>query len=127
VPADVVADHVDLARRRREFLHVERDFLHAARSVVATAGLSRGLAYRRAIRSIRVPALLIHGERDRLVPLAASRAIARRHPSWPLVTLPDVGHVPQLEAPGATAEAILAWFDAAGQEAVRMAAHPMAA
>jgi pimeloyl-ACP methyl ester carboxylesterase len=126
VPAEVVAEHVDLARRRRRFAHVERDFLYAARSVVATAGLSRGGAYRRAIRSVRGPALLIHGERDRLVPVAASRAIVREHPSWPLVTLPDVGHVPQLEAPRATAEAILGWLDDSGRGAVGAAVHPYA-
>ena len=86
--------------------------------VVATAGYLRGRPYRRGIRAVRAPVLLVHGDRDRLVPLAAARAAARRHPSWSLVVLPDVGHVPQLEAPDETARAILDWLDSAGRPAL---------
>jgi len=121
VPADVVAAHVAVARRRAGFTDVSRDFLAAARSVVATAGYLRGRPYRRGIRAVRAPVLLVHGDRDRLVPLAAARAAARRHPSWSLVVLPDVGHVPQLEAPDETARAILDWLDSAGRPALRAA------
>jgi pimeloyl-ACP methyl ester carboxylesterase len=121
IPADVLALHVAVARRRARFTDINRDFLAAARSVVATSGYLRGRPYRRGIRSIPAPVLLVHGERDRLVPLAAARAAARRDPSWSLVVLPDTGHVPQLEAPGPTAEAILAWLDAAGRSAARTA------
>jgi pimeloyl-ACP methyl ester carboxylesterase len=123
VPADLVAEHVELARTRARFAHVERDFLAAARSVVATAGLAGGRSYRRAIRSIRVPVLLVHGELDRLVPVAASYAIARRKPSWPLVVIPGVGHVPQMEAPDQTADAVLRWLDSAGRPAALAATH----
>jgi pimeloyl-ACP methyl ester carboxylesterase len=125
VPADVVAGHVELARHRAGLVGVEHDLLRAARSVVATAGIVRGRSYRRGIRRIRVPVLLLHGDRDRLVPVAASRGIALAHPSWPLVVLPDVGHVPQLEAPRETADAILAWLDAAGRPAAEAATRPV--
>jgi pimeloyl-ACP methyl ester carboxylesterase len=121
VPADVIAQHVAVARRRVEFTDVDRAFLAAARSVVATAGYLGGRPYRRAIRSIAAPVLLLHGARDRLVPLAAARAAARRNPSWSLVVLPDVGHVPQLEAPRVTATAILDWLDSAGRSAAQAA------
>ncbi|GAA1040688.1 alpha/beta fold hydrolase [Virgisporangium ochraceum] len=121
VPADVVSEHVELARHRAGVAGVERDLLHAARSVVATAGIIHGGSYRRGIRTVRVPVLLLHGARDRLVPVAASRAIARAHPSWPLVVLPDVGHVPQLEAPAETADLILGWLAATGRPAAEAA------
>ncbi|GAA2216203.1 alpha/beta fold hydrolase [Nonomuraea monospora] len=122
VPPGVVAEHVRLARHRAELEHSGQDFLQAARSVVRTAA---GLSYRAAARSVRAPALLVHGERDRLVPVSASRALARAHPSWQLVVLDAVGHTPQLEAPGETADAVLSWLD--GQEpAVRAARHPLA-
>ncbi|GIH95147.1 alpha/beta fold hydrolase [Planobispora siamensis] len=125
VPPEVVAAHVDLARHRATLEHAERDFLHAARSVVRTAGGPPGSSYRRAIRAIRAPGLLVHGERDRLVPAAASRALARTQPSWELVILPGVGHVPQLEAPRETAAEILRWLASdAAAEAVRTATHP---
>ncbi|MFC5822119.1 alpha/beta fold hydrolase [Nonomuraea harbinensis] len=122
VPAEVVADHVRLARHRAELRHADRDFLQAARSVVRAAA---GLPYRAAIRSVRAPALLVHGDRDRLVPVAASRGLAGRHRSWRLVVLPDVGHVPQLEAPQQTAAAVLRWLDDMGP-ALDGARHPVA-
>jgi pimeloyl-ACP methyl ester carboxylesterase len=121
VPADVLAEHVAMARRRAEFTDINRDFLAAARSVMATTGYLGGGPYRQAIRSIGAPVLMLHGARDRLVPLAAARDAARRKPSWSLVVLPDLGHVPQLEAPAATAEEILRWLDSAGRPAARAA------
>ena len=121
VPADVVALHVALARRRTEFAGTEQDFLVAARSVVSSAGYVRSRSYRRLMQSIRAPVLMVHGVRDRLVPLAAARAAARLNPSWKLVELPDIGHVPQLEAPRKTAKVILDWLDSAGEPAARAA------
>ncbi len=59
---------------------------------------------------IDVPVLLIGGEADRLVPVAAMRQAAARNPQWESVMLPGVGHVPQLEVPGVTAAAIGDWL-----------------
>jgi pimeloyl-ACP methyl ester carboxylesterase len=121
IPKDVLAEHVALARKRSEFTDVSADFLTAARSVVATAGIVRGRPYRRGIRTVEAPVLLIHGERDRLVPVVAARATARANPAWSLVTLPDAGHVPQLELPRQTARTILDWLDGAGKAAAKAA------
>jgi pimeloyl-ACP methyl ester carboxylesterase len=122
IPADVVAEHVAIARRRTQFADATRDFLAAARSVSATTGYIRGSSYRRGIRSITAPVLLVHGNRDRLVPVAVARAAARANPSWSMVVLPDIGHVPQLEASQETARAVLDWLDADGR-AVQAATH----
>jgi pimeloyl-ACP methyl ester carboxylesterase len=122
VPADILAEHVAVARRRAEFTDINRDFAAAARSVLATVGYLGGGPYRRTIRSIAGPVLMLHGARDRLVPLAAARDAARRNPSWSLVVLPDLGHIPQLEAPAATAKEILDWLDSAGRAAAQAAA-----
>lgn len=119
VPADVVASHVEVAKRRAAMAGNGKDLAHAARSVVETAGFLRGQAYRRAIRSISCPVLVIHGERDRLVPVSAARMVAKAHDDWTLVTLPDIGHVPQLEAPAETAGAITTWLANAGARAAR--------
>lgn len=121
VPEPVVAEHTELVRRREHVTGAARDFLTAARSVRATVGVLRGRGYRRAIAAVPAPALLLHGARDRLVPVQAARAVARRRPSWSLVVLPDVGHVPQLEAPEDTAREVLVWFEGAGRGAVRLA------
>jgi pimeloyl-ACP methyl ester carboxylesterase len=120
VPADVVAQHVAVARQRAGFGEVARDIAIATRSIIATAGI-RGHAYRHGIETLSCPVLLLHGDRDRLVPAAAARAAARAHPSWHVVVLPDVGHVPQLEAPHACADAICGWLDSAGRAAAQAA------
>jgi pimeloyl-ACP methyl ester carboxylesterase len=113
VPADVVAAHVELASQRADLGDTAREFGVAVRSVVSTAGPG-GRSYRRAIAAVRCPTLLVHGAQDRIVPVAAARAIARKHPEWSLVVLPGVGHVPQLEAAAATAGVITAWLGSAG-------------
>jgi pimeloyl-ACP methyl ester carboxylesterase len=122
VPADVVAMHVTVARQREPVTGVGRETAAAMRSVIATAGLGSGQAYRRGIRSITCPVLLLHGDRDRLVPVSAARSAAREHPSWSLVVLPGVGHVPMLEAPRESAAAIIDWLGSVGRRASESAA-----
>jgi pimeloyl-ACP methyl ester carboxylesterase len=60
--------------------------------------------------SLRLPVLLVHGDRDRLVPVAAARDIARRHPTWRFLELAGVGHVPQLQVPDELATAMVDWL-----------------
>jgi pimeloyl-ACP methyl ester carboxylesterase len=122
VAADLVAEHVEQVRERAGFDGARRDFIAAMRSVVTTAGDVWGQAYRRGVRSVGCPVLLVHGERDRLVPVSAARGAAKANPSWSLVELADVGHVPQLEAPRECAAAIRQWLGSAGREAAKSAA-----
>ena len=121
VPADVVAQHVELVRRRAAFTDGRRDLAAAMRSVIATLGYFHGKAYRRGIRSITCLVLLLHGERDRVVPVAAARAMTRVNPSWSLVVLPGVGHVPQLESAPDSARVITEWLGSAGRPAAESA------
>lgn len=58
------------------------------------------------LASIRVPALLVHGERDRVIEVASSHRLARGLAAAALHVLPGVGHVPQLETPGRVARMI---------------------
>jgi pimeloyl-ACP methyl ester carboxylesterase len=121
VPADVRAQHVAVAREFLLFAEPEREISAAARSIVTNLGYLRGGAYRRAIRSITQPVLLLHGARDRVMPVAIARAAARSNPAWTLAVMPGVGHVPQLEAPRETANAITGWLGAAGRCAAQSA------
>jgi pimeloyl-ACP methyl ester carboxylesterase len=109
VPPEVIDRSVTLLEEREDVEGMDRAFLVAARSLLRLLVDPR--RYRTAMASIEVPVLLVHGDRDRLVPVAAARDIARRHPAWRYLELPDVGHVPQLQVPERLAADVLAWLD----------------
>ena len=109
VPPEVIERSVTLLQERKDVEGMDRAFLVAARSLMRLLVDPR--RYRRAMASITVPVLLVHGDRDRLVPVAAARDIARRHPSWRYLELPDVGHTPQLQVPERLGAEVLAWLD----------------
>jgi pimeloyl-ACP methyl ester carboxylesterase len=113
VTPEAVARHVFVTRERAGIAGADRDFLLATRSVAATVFRQGGRSYRRAVGSVTCPVLLLHGERDRLVPVALARAAARAQPAWSVHVLPGLGHLPMLEAPDQTAELITGWLDSA--------------
>ena len=98
-----------LAAQRRGMASQDADFLRAARSLMRVLAMPE--RYRSLMRSIERPVLLIHGEKDRLVPVSAARKVAADNPAWETAFLPDVGHTPQLETPRVVAEAVLTWLD----------------
>lgn len=108
IPASVVDQHVFLAAERRAYPDVDSELITAARSLMFV--MAAGGRYASMQRSISVPVLLLHGDRDRLVPVASARAAARANPSWQYEEIAGVGHVPQLEVPDWTAERILRWL-----------------
>ena len=55
------------------------------------------------------PTLVMHGERDCLVPLAASKLLASRIPDAELAVVPGAGHAYALEAPRESLELLLDW------------------
>jgi pimeloyl-ACP methyl ester carboxylesterase len=65
---------------------------------------------RRWIREACCPVQAMHGTRDPIFPAAAWRKLERLRPDWDHVALPDVGHVPQLEAPGEVTRELLRWL-----------------
>src|SRR5205085_2019426 len=89
IPAEVLDEHVELARKRAGFADVGEEFLAAARSVMATSGLVGGRPYRRGIRTVEAPVLLVHGVRDRLVPLAAGGVLGAAWTAGALVALQE--------------------------------------
>ena len=85
-----------------------RIFLAAARSLLRVLG--RRQRYYAMMAAIDVPVLLIAGDADRLVQVAATRHAAARNPRWESVILPGVGHVPMLEVPEAVTGTIQDWL-----------------
>ena len=63
------------------------------------------------LRRVKAPALILHGERDRLVPLRLGNRLADALPEADYRVLPDVGHVPQFEAPQTTRRAVLDFLE----------------
>jgi pimeloyl-ACP methyl ester carboxylesterase len=63
------------------------------------------------IRAVRAPTLVIHGDRDRLVPISLARAAARRRPEWTLEVFDDCGHVPMIEQPERFVAVTAGWLD----------------
>ena len=108
VPPALVYRSVALVDQRRDVAGMDRAFLTAARSLLLLLADPRLL--RRAMAGERVPVLLVHGDRDRLVPVSVARGAARRHPDWRYVELAGVGHVPQLQCPELLAEHLLGWL-----------------
>jgi pimeloyl-ACP methyl ester carboxylesterase len=97
IPPEVLEAHHELARERRSMPWANETFLAAARS------LTRRILFpkkaRKWMQSVRAPTLIIHGAKDRLVPLATSEEACRVRSDFRLEVLEDVGHVPQMEAP----------------------------
>jgi pimeloyl-ACP methyl ester carboxylesterase len=109
IPEEVVEAHVALLRERQNQVGAAVAFVEAARSILALGARPRLTA--RAMDAIRCPVLVVHGTRDRLVPIAYARSAVRRHPAWRYRFLPRVGHVPQLEAPDRWLDAAEGWLD----------------
>ena len=108
IPDDVVELLVDLTRERKDDPDVARSFLEAARSMLRLG--RRPSVSRRALDNVVCPVLLLHGRRDRLVPAAFAEAELARHPAWRGRFFPDLGHIPQMEAPGRWLAEVADWF-----------------
>lgn len=75
------------------------------------ASLGVGRDFTGIARQVRVPALVIHGERDLVASPAGSEAWARLLPNARLVMLPGIGHLPFIETPGRLMEAIRGFLE----------------
>jgi glycerol-3-phosphate dehydrogenase len=110
VPPDVRRAHVELVAERLAGMPWNSPaFLGAARSTVAA--IARRRRFYEMARRITSPVLLIHGTRDRLVPLAASRELSRLRPDWAFEVFEDIGHIAQLEAPDRFVAVVNRWLD----------------
>ena len=63
------------------------------------------------VERISVPALVIHGVLDRVVPVSNGRLLAERLPRAELVVLPEAGHAPMLEQPAAFSSIVCGFLD----------------
>ena len=64
------------------------------------------------VAQIAQPALILHGEADRIVPVSAAQWLASQMPNSQLLVLPGAGHVPTITQPQTVANAITTFFAA---------------
>jgi pimeloyl-ACP methyl ester carboxylesterase len=114
VPAPVVAAHVALTEEV-DRAGTDAAYLTSARSL--TRRIVAPGATLAALERVDQPTVVLHGARDRLVPLRAARAVVSAHPGWQLEVAADAGHVPMLEVPGWTADAVTRWAHGDGRSA----------
>jgi pimeloyl-ACP methyl ester carboxylesterase len=118
VPPAVVDAHVELTE------HIDRSeadaaYLRSARSLSML--MARPADTLRRLDGLRQPTMLVQGQRDLLIPLAAARRTSAAHPEWRFEVARDIGHVPMLEAPEWTRATVDDWLDREGAPAARSA------
>jgi pimeloyl-ACP methyl ester carboxylesterase len=100
--ANLAAAYADPAKMTRAALARTRDMMLAPgvrSAIIARMEQSVLTDPRPALAGITAPTLLLWGEKDALIPIANARDYLAALPNARLVALPDIGHVPQEEAP----------------------------
>jgi pimeloyl-ACP methyl ester carboxylesterase len=111
IPEQVVTDHVQFAKDYTGAADSIDGFLEGARNLIEV--LYDPEQVRKAIERVQAPTLLIHGEKDRLVPLVAAQTAAAMRPDWTFEVMPNIGHVPMMEDPEGFARIVVAWMERA--------------
>jgi pimeloyl-ACP methyl ester carboxylesterase len=102
VPEDAVEHYADVLNKPG----ARQALVQTARQIIP-ADLDRLTALYSKIDS---PTLILWGQRDAIVPLDIGRRLHGAIPNSQLVILPDTGHIPQEERPGATLAEIVAFI-----------------
>jgi len=95
--------HPDPAVRnelRTQMLHRTKEYAHRALSAM------RGFDARARLPTPRMPALVVHGGDDRVLPPRAGAALAAALPRATLHAMPGCGHLPHVSEPGPVVEAL---------------------
>ena len=108
VPPEVVEAQVELTREREQDRDSIPAFLEAARSLMRVKAHPDFV--RRIVDRVTCPVLVVHGERDRLVPVGLARETVEGRAHWRLDVLEGVGHVPMMEAPDRWLASVEDWL-----------------
>ncbi len=79
-------------------------FIRQQRAVISRPDSRPTLAW------IKCPTLVLSGDQDNTIPNALSMEMASGIPGAKLLVLPNCGHLPQVEQPQATADALTEWL-----------------
>jgi pimeloyl-ACP methyl ester carboxylesterase len=107
VPPERIEQAVQEMRERAEQPWADRALTRSMRGLIASYLRVGGANAWRTARSLRLPTLVIWGDRDKLVDPALAPRLAATVPDARLLLLEGVGHVAMLEAPEPPARAVL--------------------
>jgi pimeloyl-ACP methyl ester carboxylesterase len=107
VPPNRLAEAVAEVERRMSMAWSTDAFVRSLRGLIAAYFVPGARSLWARLATIRVPSLVVWGDRDRLVDVALAPRVARTLPYGRLLVLPGVGHVAQMEQPVTTARAVL--------------------
>jgi pimeloyl-ACP methyl ester carboxylesterase len=110
IPEDVIRLNAELIADLRNDPEAEPAFLEAARSI--TSYVRSATAGRRAMSNVACPVLVVHGHKDRFVPVGYAKVALATYPAWRGRLFAGVGHVPQMEAPARWLTEVGDWFSA---------------
>ena len=106
VHEDRLAELAAELRRRRHLPHASVALTASLRGLVRSYFEPGPRNLWRQLGAIGAPTLVVWGEHDRLVPSALGRAAVRRLRDGRLLTVPDAGHIAQIERPYVVADAV---------------------
>lgn len=109
LPKDALEAHYRVAEKRFQFSWSDKAYLTAARSLLKRM-LLHPHSMENDLKKIVAPVLLLHGQRDRLVPISVARRVAVLRPSWEVQEIEDLGHVLQLECPEEFVNRAMLWW-----------------
>jgi len=115
VPRNRVDEAVAEIARRRELPWSTDAFTAALRALARSYLVLGPRSLWRQAALVQAPTLVVWGAEDKLVPVELAGRTAAAVPDSRLLVLPNVGHVPQLEAPETTARATLALIEDASR------------
>jgi pimeloyl-ACP methyl ester carboxylesterase len=113
-PEQRFAEAVEEARLRYAVPEYTNAYVRTLRSLIISfvrAYLPGSASLWHVARRINASTLVIGGQRDLLVDVRVAGQVARTIPDSRLLTLPDVGHVAQMEEPRTVARAVLGMLD----------------
>jgi pimeloyl-ACP methyl ester carboxylesterase len=111
LPEDIVQAHIDLLETQRaEHDWTEQALIESAGSLVKTTGRRR--RYRKLVKSIKAPTLLMHGTYDQLVPYPAGVWLSLNRRDWRFRPMEGIGHMVQMEDPEQVLSTVAEWLAA---------------
>lgn len=113
----VLHDMIALEKERLAQPNWHEAVMEGTRSIVQTLVARRHVA--RWIKTVSAPTLLVHGAKDRVVRVTASRLASDMRPDWEFAELMDSGHVPMMEVPDVFLETVDEWLGTVPQLAAR--------